>query len=162
VEILDALGIDIGDIDPKDLEALIKLIENWFKSGLDLSSASVLLSLLILLAITAYLVDGNRKVLEMDLVVIRIKIGNSYYKGIVDLNDPTGHRLKTLYGLNGNIRGIFVYCPELSFSRIYCVYSTNPIMGTDNIRQVCSILAYDDQFEDYHISCTFPAPNRIL
>lgn len=106
--------------------------------------------------------NRDRKTLELDLSVIRIRVNNIYYKGLIDLNDPSGLRLKTLYALNENVRGNFGYCPELSFSRIYCVYSTNPTSSTDNIRLVCNILAYDNEYQDYHISCSFPAPNRIL
>lgn len=157
------MGIDINDIDPKDLDNLIKLIAKLLKSmGLDFYSAISLLSLVILLAIITYMADDNRKIIELDLAIIRIKVNNIYYKGIVDLKDPTGLRLKTLYAWNENVRGQFVYCPELAFPRIYCVYSTNPVPGTGNIRLVCNILAYDDEYQDYHISCSFPAPNRIL
>lgn len=129
--------------------------------GLDLYGA-ISLSLVILLAIIAYMANRDRKTLELDLSVIRIRVNNIYYKGLIDLNDPSGIRLKTLYALNENVRGNFVYCPELSFSRIYCVYSPNPTPSTDNIRLVCNILAYDNEYKDYHISCSFPAPNRIL
>jgi hypothetical protein len=165
-KLLETLGIDIDDIDPKDLEDLIRFIGIIIKSmGLDIFSATGLLLLVILIAaILAYhLGDGDRKTIELDLAVIRIKIGNLFYKAIIDLNDPTGLRLKTLYAWNENLRGQFVYCPELSFPRIYCIYSSNhPIPGTDNIRLVCDILAYDHEYQDYHISSRFPAPSRIL
>lgn len=158
---MDELGIDIDNLDPEDLDFLIELIKKNINSGLGLSSIAFLFLFLSLLSIIAYQLTRDRKIIELDLVAIRIKRGNIYYKGIVDLKDPLGLRLKTLYAWNENVGGLYVYCPELSFSRIYCVYSTTPLSSTVNTR-LLTIWAYDNDLEDYHISTVFHAPNRII
>lgn len=97
IGILDELGINLDNLDPEDLDLLIELIKKIINSGLDLSSITFLFLFLSLLYIIAYQLTPDRKTIELDLVPIRIKIVNFYYKGIIDLNDPTGLRLKTLY-----------------------------------------------------------------
>lgn len=161
IEILDELGIDINNLDPEDLDLLIELIKKILNSGLGLSSITFWFLFLSLLYIIAYGLTSDRKTIELDLVAIRIKIGNFYYRGIVDLNDPRGLRLKTLYAWNENVRGLYVFCPELAFPRIYCVYSTTPLSGTVDIRLITT-WTYDNDLQDYHISTDFHSPNRIL
>lgn len=163
-EVLEGLGIevegleiDIDDINLDNIDQIIALIKKLL--GLDLNYLTLWYIILTLLVIL-YLAIKNRKQLELDLTPILLRKGNCYYKAIIDLKDPTGYNLKRLYALNSNIQGLVIYCPELTPSRRYCVYSTQPISNIEVSYDILGSDLLDNQ--EYHISINFVSPNRVL
>jgi hypothetical protein len=155
---IDGLDIDLDDIDLNNLDQLLSLIRSLLGLNLDyLSWWSLIFSLLVILGLAI----KTRKIIELDLTPIIIKKGNNYYKGVIDLKDPSGSFLKFLFVLNtNNVESIIIYCPELMPSVRRCVYFNKPI--SSNFKTSYDILGnypYDSQ--DYHVSINFESPNRI-
>lgn len=123
-----------------------------------LSWWSLIFSLLVILGLTI----ETRKNIELDITGVFIKKGNNYYKGVTDLNDPSGFYLKFLYALNTkNIESIIIHCPELTPSVRCCVYFNKPISSNfETSYDILDNYPYDSQ--DYYISINFESPNRIL
>ena len=163
-EVLEGLGIDVEglemDIDDINLDNIDQIIAFIIKLlGLDLNYLTLWYIILTLLVIL-YLALENRKQLELDLTPVLVQKGNRYYKAIIDLKDPTGYNLKHLYTLGSDIQRLLIYCPELTPSRRYCLYFTQPISNTEESYDIIAPDMLDNQ--EYHISIKFKSPNRVL
>lgn len=68
-----------------------------------------------------YHLRNRHNIINIDLIPVSVQLNGYIYKGIIDLNYPTGIILSLLYSGNPYV-SIMIDTPDLHFNNYHCIY----------------------------------------
>ena len=112
--------------DISSLDDILNWLENLLSSGI-ISEYMLYLILLsfIFFAMRMMRRGRPRPIVRVDLAPVLVDVDGHTRKGIIDLNDPSGHYLKLLYIRNNNVSSIVIDTSNtMQVQKYTCIYST--------------------------------------